>query len=548
MFDVRFQAQKPLRCSTTAYAGVALVLSLGASACRAMPSPPEETAASAVSSGQTPAEAAGWRAQVIYLVMPDRFRNGDTTNDGLGQANCLDTSNPQKYHGGDLAGIRQNLDYIESVGATALWVTPVNNQIEQLSNGECGYHGYWIDYVDPNDGALEPKLGTSADLLGLVSDVHAAKMKFILDMVVNHTGNTAQLPLQQPSWFHNPKTCASLGDSLVDCPLDGHPDFAQEIPAVAAYESTMEAGWAQTYGIDGIRMDTTMYVAPSYFESSFFPAVRGVNPNLFTVGEIFVTGSTSAFVPYLDAGFDSAFHFELWAGLVSGIAKGGSVDDVARAVADGVQQLGMDRALDLVLLMDNHDVPRFANQPGYGVPEAEILRRELLALDLIFTLPGIPQLYYGDEVGMYGGPDPDNRRDLPAWVSDATARAQPHPGQAVAGSDQIFARVSKLAGLRTTTNALINGAYTELWRQNGSTHPNVFAFARGVGSGARIVVVSNGSAPSGMMHIPVPSSIAANGAVLTDALGDGAPASVTLTGGELVVNMPPRAAAIYVVP
>jgi alpha-amylase len=495
-------------------------------------------------SALTAADNAGWRSQVIYLAMPDRFKNGDTTNDNAGQANCFNPNDPHQYHGGDLAGLDQSVGYLNGLGATALWVTPLYRQIENL-NGQCGYHGYWADYVDPDDGAIEAKLGTPAQLTSLINDLHATNMRFILDMVVNHSGNTAQIATQQPSWFHNPSTCGSLGDSTIYCPLDSHPDFAQENPVVAAYLSNAAEKWVSTYKVDGIRMDTAKYVLPSYFQNSFFPAVRSANPNLFSVAEIFDTGPVSPFVPYLNAGFDSAFHFELRQALVDGIGHGGTIDEVASAVADGVNELGMDRALDLVLMIDNQDVQRFANEPGWGVPEDEIRRREMLALDLIFTLPGIPQLYYGDEIGMYGANDPDNRRDFPSWASDATERAQAHPGVAVAGSDQIFNRVSKLTHLRTSTQSFIDGAYRELWRENGSRNPNVFSFARGTGSAARIVVISNGAAPSGTMHIPVPTETFANGTALVDDLGDGAPSNLTITNGQLVVNMPAKSAAIY---
>jgi glycosidase len=165
----------------------------------------------------------------------------------------------------------------------------------------------------------------------------------------------------------------------------------------------------------------------------------------------------------------------------------------------------------------------------------------MLGLDLIFTLPGIPQLYYGDELGMYGAGDPDNRRDLPAWAMDPAARAQPHPGEAVAGSDLIYARIQKLAALRR--GALVDGAYRELWRQNGAAHPNVFAFSRGSGPDLRIVVISNGAAHSGAMHIPLHGI--ADGSSVVDDLGDGAPAAVTVAGGDLVVDLPARSAAIY---
>jgi glycosidase len=165
----------------------------------------------------------------------------------------------------------------------------------------------------------------------------------------------------------------------------------------------------------------------------------------------------------------------------------------------------------------------------------------MLGLDLIFTLPGIPQLYYGDELGMYGAGDPDNRRDLPAWAMDPAARAQPHPGEAVAGSDQIYTRIQKLAALRR--GALVDGAYRELWRQNGAANPNVFAFSRGTGADIRIVVISNGAAHSGTMHIPLHGI--ADGTALVDDLGDGAPATVAVTAGALVVDVPARSAAIY---
>ena len=514
-------------------------------ACSPEAGAPSRVLARASSAQQTPAEQAGWRSQVLYLVVTDRFRNGDTSNDDAGAPNCHDPGDPQRFHGGDFAGLRAGLDYVRDLGASAVWVTPAYRQIGRLGNGHCGYHGYWADYVAPYDDAIEPKLGAAADLVGLAGDLHARSMRLVLDMVVNHTGDTARLPGQNPGWFHDPHGCQSLGDPEVYCPLDGHPDFAQEQPKVAAYLSDVAARWTRAYGLDGIRMDTAKHVPAAYFHDSFFPAVRGVEPALFSVAEIFDEGSAQSFVPYLDAGFDAAFHYPLYRALVDGIAHGGSIDTVASAVSGAVARVGNQRALDLVLFVDNHDVPRFVNEPGWGVPESEIRARYLLALDLIFTLPGIPQLYYGDEIGMYGAGDPDNRRDLPAWATDASARAQPHPGQAVAGSAAIFDRVRKLAALRTTTPALADGGYRELWRQNGAQHPNVFAFARGSGADARLVVASNGTQHTGMLRIPVPADVVAANTTLDDELGDGAPSAVTLDGGILTVDLPPHAAAVY---
>ncbi len=480
-----------------------------------------------------------WRRQVLYLAMTDRIRNGDPSNDNA--TGCADAGNPKRFHGGDLEGMRQHLPYLDDLGVTAVWLTPPN-----LQNGpdRCGgYHGYWIDYSDPPDDALQPELGTPATLTQLADDLHARDMKLVLDVVVNHAGDRARLPQQHPEWFHDPATCGSLGAAQVYCPLDHHPDFAQERSEAAAYLSAHAARAVTRYHLDGIRMDTAKHVPAAYFRDSFFPAVRAAYAGLFVVAEIFEQGSTEPFVPYLAAGFDSAFHFPLYAAFRDGIGRSGSIDRVADAIADGIGRLGPERALDLVLFVDNHDVPRFANVPGYGVAEDEIRRRLLLAFDLMFTLPGIPQLYYGDELGMYGAGDPDNRRDFPAWATDPAQRAQPHPGFAVAGSDQMYARMQKLIALRTSTPALVDGAYKELWRQNGAGNPNVLAFSRGSGAGIRIVVANNGAARSGTMRIPVHGI--ADGTQLVDELGDGAPAQLAITGGKLVVDLPPRGAAIY---
>ena len=506
----------------------------------ALPDAPALAADAAPAPDATTAIPAGWRAQVLYLVIPDRFRNGDPSNDDA--THCHDATNPKSFHGGDFAGLRAHLDYVRDLGATAIWITPPNLQAGPAGTA-CGYHGYWIDYADPPDDALQPELGTPAELAALTAEMHAQGMRFVLDMVVNHAGDRSRLPHEHADWFHAPATCASLGPAQVYCPLDGHPDFAQERPEVAAYLSALEARAVTRYGVDGIRMDTAKHVPATYFHDSFFPAVRGARPDLFAVAELFDEGSTQIFPAYLDAGFDAAFHYPLYAAIADAIGKSGSTDRIAQAIAEGITRLGPDRALDLVLFVDNHDVPRFANLPGPGVAEDEIRKRLLLGLDLIFTLPGIPQLYYGDELGMYGAGDPDNRRDLPAWAMDPAGRAQAHPGSVVAGSAQVYTRVQRLSALRRTVPALAEGEYRELWRQNGAANPNVLAFSRGHGAGVRIVVVGNGAQHTGTVRIPVHDL--ADGTVLVDELGDGAPTQVTIAGGKLAIDLPARSAAIY---
>jgi len=500
--------------------------------------------ADAAAGDATTAPAPGpWEQQLVYLTLPDRFGDGDPGNDGAGQPGCLDPADPSLFHGGDLAGLRQRIPYLHDLGVGAVWATPLYAQVP-LRNGACGYHGYWADDVDPDDGALEPKLGTRADVAALTGALHAAGMRFVLDMVVNHPGRGARIVAQHPDWFHDPATCAQLGDPNVYCPLNGLPDFAQEKPAVAAYLTAMSRGWVQRVMPDGIRMDTARNVPPAYFAQSFVPGVRAVRSDLFLVAEYFDAGNVADFLPVLDAGFDSAFHFPLQHALDDAFAKRGSLDEVATAVAATFSALGEARALRLATMLDNHDLPRIMSDAPAGMPPGEMACRYEVALAALFTLPGIPQLYQGDELGMLGT-YPDNRRDMPAWAWSAATRAGAHAGY-VGDGQATFALAASLARLRAGEVALWKGHYREAWRPNGGA--NVLAFERvaPAPSTSRVLVVLSDDAAAQTLSLPLGApSPWADGETLKDALGLGAPATVTVAGGRVQLTVPPLTAAVY---
>ncbi|WP_045233750.1 alpha-amylase family glycosyl hydrolase [Deinococcus pimensis] len=489
-----------------------------------------------------------WRRQVIYLALPDRFANGNTANDNLGQANCYDPASGTKFHGGDLAGLRQKLPYIKGLGAGTLWTTPVYAQVGLVNGNSCGYHGYWPNFRNPADTAVEPKLGTSADLSGLITDLHNGGMKYMMDMVANHAGYGASVVSSNPSWFHADCT----GDD-VNCPLAGLPDFRQEDATVASYLTNLSRSWTSAYGIDAIRMDTAKHVPLSYWQNSWVPGVLGARPNTFLLAEAFLTGGASQLRPFLDAGFDSTFNFPLRNALVSTFGKGGSADALAGSVQDYVGTLGLDRSLLTVNLLDNHDVPRFVNEPGYGVAEDEIRRRLHLGLGAIFTLPGIPQVYSGDEIGMYGGGDPDNRRDMPSWAWTSAGRAGTYSGF-LPNPGLTYDLVTRLASVRTNNAALWKGSYAEMWRPNGGT--NVFAFYRGYTdstTASRVVVVFNNNPGSASVTLDIGANTGISSAdrsylasrTFDDQAAQGAPATVTSSGGRLTVNLPGKTFAIY---
>jgi glycosidase len=457
------------------------------------------------------------RPDFIYLAMTDRFFDGAANHGG----DCFDPADPQKFHGGDFAGLRQKLDYLQELGADTLWITPAYRQASGPP-GRCGYHGYWADFTDPDDAAVEENLGTPEELSGLAADLHDRGMKLVLDMVVNHAGDGARIFAEHPGWFHDATNCRTV----VDCPYRaGIHDFAQEKPEVADYLTRLSAGWASRYAIDGVRMDTARYVAPDYFRSSFVPALRELRP-LFLVAEVF-SEEPRDLVPYLDAGFDSAFAFPLRRALVDVFAHGAQLDELAEAVATERRLYG-DKLL--VHFIDNHDVKRFVNEPGFGVPEDEIRRRLHLALVAIFTLPGVPQLYMGDELGLYGGDDPQNRLDMPEWAW--SSRSGAHDG-AVPDAQQTFALVQNLASLRPL---LRHDDYRELWRPNGGA--DVFAFQRR----DLIIALNGGDWTSGRLRMAVPL---ADGTVLDEVLRGGAP--LTVSGGRVTVELAGKSAAIYLI-
>ena len=486
-------------------------------------------------------------SRTLYLVLPDRFANGDPTNDQLGEPNCFDPAAPLLFHGGDFAGLAARRPYLRELGIDMLWATPLTRQVPRRGDA-CGYHGYWADLAepaDPIDDALEHRLGSSTELDGLLAALASDDILFVLDVVVNHTGRGSRLVSSRPDWFHPAAGC----DSDETCPLSGLPDFKHEVPEVAAYVTDTTTAWFRRFAVDGLRMDTAKHVPTSYFATSFLPAVRSARPGVFSIAEVFSDGAMAQFRTYFDAGFHSVFHFPLRRALVDAFARGGSVDPVAAVVRDSFAALGAERTLHMSTFLDNHDVPRFLTEAGSGVADAELVRRYRLALAALFTLPGIPQLYYGDELGMLGV-FPDNRRDMPAWAFDPATRGGARAGYA-GDPAATFALTRRLIALRRDHAALHRGGFVELWRQNGGS-ANVLAYFRSADDDRAFVILNNGGAAA--MRVPFRTNGGVrdadraawpDGTVLHEQLGLGAPATAAVTGGQIHVDLPARTPAVY---
>jgi len=522
------------------------------------------TAAYAQPANRTAAEAVELHQQVIYLVMTDRFCNGDPNNDALGGPGENDPSgkNLRKFHGGDLVGVEKRLDYLKKLGVNTIWITPVYKQVNKLKNDATGYHGYWPDFSDPDDSAIDPRVGTKRELRDLIAALHKQNMRFILDKVVNHAGYDARITKQQPQWFHADRPMDP--NDIITSPLAGLPDFKQEDIMVADYLTAMSRRWTKEFQLDGIRMDTAKHVPLAYFRDRWIPAVRQERPKLFLIAEVMngpgEYASVKSLRKFLDAGFDSAFNFWLRDALVTSLGHGGSLNSVASVTAETWNELGEDRALLITNLLDNHDVKRFTNEPGPGVSEPEIQRRYHAGLVLLFTLPGIPQLYYGDELGMYGDQDPDNRRSMPCWAWTAEDRKRPRadrdpvdPRLCLPEPDASFNRCRSLLALRKNNPALQSGYYVELWRPAGGQ--NVYAFFRGAKESRIVVLLNDSGQPFGPLGVPLqgnanlrPADKNAfkDGAILERLIDqNGAPETVQVSEGKLVVTLPAKSAGVY---
>lgn len=488
-----------------------------------------------------------WRRAVIYFVMTDRYVDGDPTNNG--GPDCYDPQAPNLFHGGDFAGIQQHLGYLEELGADSLWITPLPRQTPRRGDW-CGYHGYWANWDDPDDGALEPHLGDDAALHALIAAMHERGQALIVDQVVNHPGREAPITRTHPDWFHPHEGCAQAGDPQVYCDLAGLPDFAHERPEVARYLTDLSVNWVRRFAFDGIRMDTVKHVSLEYFRDHYVPGVLAARPNLYLMGEIYDEGSYDLQTRYLQAGFQGFFDFPLRRALIQSLAKGGSLAPLAVRVREGVERLGLEAALLRPTFLDNHDVPRFIREfdGRYSTPER--IARYRLALAVLFTVPGIPQLYMGDELG---AAQEDNRVDHPSWAFQGATRAGSKEGY-LGDPEETFRWVAQLARLRRETPALHSGNYVELWRPDGGAE--LWAFYRRVGE-SRVIVAFNAGDTSVEGHaLPTgrngklndeDQAAIAPGASYRVLAGDPA-ARLEFEAQQVRVHLAPRAVAIFTLP
>ncbi|HEY1500475.1 MAG TPA: alpha-amylase family glycosyl hydrolase [Acidobacteriaceae bacterium] len=425
-----------------------------------------------------PAQHAGFSAaDVMYLIMTDRFADGDPSNDPQPSERAL----ARGWHGGDFRGIEQHLDYLQQLAVTTLWTTPVYDN----DGGTQAYHGYSATDLYQTD----PHFGTIADLRHLSDALHRRGMKLVLDTVPNHLGAMHPWAADPPTpdWFHGTRAEHRIASDRFQAVIDPHatyeqsrdvtegwfanvlPDLNQENPLVRQYLIQNVIWWVENTGADGLRYDTFPYVGRSFWQA-LNEELRRLYPRLTTVGEVYngnpvVTSYFAGGVAHdgIDTGLSTPFDFPMYFALRNALvhqepeASGAGGHDGLAGLEDVLRQDWLyPHPERLVTFLGNHDTARFMNQPGASVTDLK------LAFALLATLRGMPQIYSGDEIAMRGGGDPENRHDFPGGFSGDTESAFNSSGRTPEQAE-VHDWVASLFGFRQHHPVLATGEQQDIF-------------------------------------------------------------------------------------
>jgi glycosidase len=446
-------------------------------------------------------------SDVLYMLMPDRFANGNTANDNdkTLSPSTADRKNPNARHGGDLAGIEKRLDYFNELGITALWFTPV------LENSMTGgsYHGY----ATTNYYKVDPRLGTNDEYKNLIDKAHNKGLKIVMDMIFNHCGSEHPWLIDMPShdWFNFPdykknfvqtsyKVMPHVDPYASDYDFktmnDGWfvrsmPDLNQRNPHVLRYLIQNSFWWIEFAGIDGIRMDTYPY-ADFDGMAKWMKELNEEYPNFNVVGESWVT--EPAYTAYwqkdsklaaprnsnLKTVMDFSFYDK-----INQAKNEESTEDwkgLNRIYNNFVYDYLYPNPSSVMAFLDNHDTNRFL-EDGNDIAELK------QAVTLLLTIPRIPQLYYGTEIMMNGRKNVSDgyvRKDFSGgWAGDAQ-NAFTREGRTPI-QNEIFNYISKLLHWRKDNAVISEGTMKHFIPQNG-----IYVYVRSF-EGKAAVVILNGT-------------------------------------------------------
>jgi glycosidase len=429
---------------------------------------------------------------LVYLIMPDRFVNGDPSNDQFAdlEDKTADRSNPFARHGGDMQGVQSKLDYLKDLGVTTVWMTPVNeNDMPRMVEGGrwsmSGYHGYWIT----SHYEMDKRHGGNEAYRKLADAAHAKGMKIVQDAVYNHVGERHHTVLDMPmkAWlnqwpaytgsnhreevFYDPYASALDKKVMVGGWFVPHlPDLNLSNPMVAKFVIQYSIWATEEFGIDGWRVDTYKY-CDEKFLNDINTALEKEFPSITVFGEAWTQNATGG-AYFAQNNITAPFRHNLQ-GITDFPLNGAILDAVNQPFGwnEGVNRLYTTLSQDVLyknplrncIFLDNHDMNRAFSVVG------ENLAKYKMALGLMLTLRGIPQLYYGNEIGMKNFKNPTDaevRHDFPGgWPGDTVNKFTSTGRSAL--ENEIFDYVRTLAKYRQGSPALTKGKTMQFIPQNG---------------------------------------------------------------------------------
>ena len=464
-------------------------------------------------SSQARGSSSAWNEEIVYFVIPDRYADARPNNFDW------HPTRPGHFHGGDWAGLTGQLDQLEDLGVTALWITPIVRQIPGSVSGagfeDFGYHGYWADDFN----ALDERMGTEAELKELVDQAHARGMKVLVDIVLNHPGYGASYTAGRPDWVREGEECGS--DDVTAC-IGGLPDFRTEIREVRDYVIGAHIRWAKRLGFDGYRMDTVKHVDTRTLRENRRKVSAELGRDFFLLGEHWDGNAENLSRLYfrenlLDGGIDFSFKSATRSWVT------GSADTGAYSRGFLVRRHDHTAGTVLAHYLSSHDQPGMLHELG---GDRKLFR---LMAGLQFTTVGMPIIYYGEEVSRNIGDWPHNRSNMP-WGAKRVG-----PGTGDERDEGMRRYYKRLIAVRKANPALAGGSYEELLATD-----DVLAFVRSKES-SRVVVLANRAKGVRRVMAALPDGWPAGD--LRDQLGQ---ARVRVEGDNVVIDVPAQSVAVLV--
>ena len=470
-------------------------------------------------------------ADLLYLLMPDRFANGNTANDDDATLNHpvkSDRENPNGRHGGDIEGITKHLGYIDSLGVTAIWLTPVREN--DMPGGS--YHGY----ATTNYYKIDPRFGTNDDYCNMIAEAHKRGLKVVMDMIFNHSGVCHKWMTDMPSkdWYNHTdgSVLTNFRLSTANDPyrsdydydrttngwfVPAMPDLNQRNPHLLRYLTQSSIWWIEYAGIDGIRMDTHPYADPEGM-SKWLAAVLNEYPDYNIVGECWYgEAAGTAFwqkgsrlnTTGIDSNLPTVMDFPTMMLARDAFKTQSTRLTGLNAIYD---RLALDYLYEdpqhVLTMLDNHDSDRFLLE----MPENLGWWKQAFAFML--TTRGIPQMYYGDELLMHGskeGSDGFVRRDMPGGFPGDKVNAFVDAGRTDM-QREAWNFISRLANWRRGNEVISKGSLKHFMPENG-----VYVYQRSY-KGKRVVVMMNGTDSENVIDGTIYREIMPEGTTLTDIL------------------------------